>query len=107
MALAGLVVALAACSGTSGPEVVSGGAATPIAACWMGTVQPTNSVNRVVSIAHLLRGKSGRRGGSAGFGTSIPDVAKTLIEEGIRQAIKDGFLKHRPPPGQTNQLLTE
>ena len=26
-------------------------------------------------------------------GTSVPDVAKTLIEEGIRQAIKDGFLK--------------
>jgi hypothetical protein len=25
-------------------------------------------------------------------GTSVPDVAKTLIEEGIRQAIKDGFL---------------
>lgn len=29
-------------------------------------------------------------------GTSIPDVAKTLIEEGIRQAIKEGFLKQRP-----------
>ena len=28
-------------------------------------------------------------------GTSVPDVAKTLIEEGIRQAIKDGFLKQR------------
>jgi hypothetical protein len=28
-------------------------------------------------------------------GTSIPDVAKSLIEEGIRQAIKDGFLKLR------------
>jgi hypothetical protein len=26
-------------------------------------------------------------------GTSVPDVAKSLIEEGIRQAIKDGFLK--------------
>ena len=25
-------------------------------------------------------------------GTSVPDVAKTLIEEGIRQAIKEGFL---------------
>ncbi|MGO9397607.1 MAG: hypothetical protein ACLP19_07135 [Xanthobacteraceae bacterium] len=25
-------------------------------------------------------------------GTSIPDVAKTLIEQGIRRAIKDGFL---------------
>jgi hypothetical protein len=25
-------------------------------------------------------------------GTSVPDVAKTLIEEGIREAIKDGFL---------------
>lgn len=25
-------------------------------------------------------------------GTSIPDVAKTLIEQGIRQAIRDGFL---------------
>jgi hypothetical protein len=30
-------------------------------------------------------------------GTSVPDVAKTLIEEGIRQAIKDGFLNQRPP----------
>jgi hypothetical protein len=29
-------------------------------------------------------------------GTSVPDVAKALIEEGIRQAIKDGFLKQRP-----------
>jgi hypothetical protein len=28
-------------------------------------------------------------------GTSVPDVAKTLIEEGIRRAIKDGFLKQR------------
>jgi hypothetical protein len=35
-------------------------------------------------------------------GTSVPDVAKTLIEEGIRQAIKEGFLMHRPPPGRTN-----
>jgi hypothetical protein len=26
-------------------------------------------------------------------GTSIPDVAKTLIEEGIRQAIKEGFVQ--------------
>jgi hypothetical protein len=25
-------------------------------------------------------------------GTSIPDVAKTLIEQGIRQAIREGFL---------------
>jgi hypothetical protein len=29
-------------------------------------------------------------------GTSVPDVAKTLIEEGIRQAIKDGFLNQTP-----------
>ena len=29
-------------------------------------------------------------------GTSVPDVAKTLIEDGIRQAIKDGFQKQRP-----------
>jgi hypothetical protein len=29
-------------------------------------------------------------------GTSVPDVAKTLIEEGVRRAIKDGFLKQRP-----------
>jgi hypothetical protein len=28
-------------------------------------------------------------------GTSVTDVAKTLIEEGIRQAIKDGFLNRR------------
>jgi hypothetical protein len=35
-------------------------------------------------------------------GTSVPDVAKTLIEEGIRQAIKEGFLIHRSPPGRTN-----
>ena len=31
-------------------------------------------------------------------GTSVPDVAKTLIEDGIRQAIKDGFLMQRPAP---------
>ena len=31
-------------------------------------------------------------------GTSVPDVAKTLIEDGIRQAIKDGFLKQGPSP---------
>ena len=36
-------------------------------------------------------------------GTSVPDVAKTLIEEGIRQAIKDGFLKQRHPAGPTSQ----
>ena len=29
-------------------------------------------------------------------GTSVPDAAKALIEEGVRQAIKDGFLKQRP-----------
>ena len=29
-------------------------------------------------------------------GTSVPDVAKTLIEDGVRQAIKDGFLRQRP-----------
>lgn len=29
-------------------------------------------------------------------GTSVPDVAKTLIEDGVRQAIKDGFLRRRP-----------
>jgi hypothetical protein len=26
-------------------------------------------------------------------GTSVPDVAKSLIEEGVRRAIKDGFLR--------------
>ena len=35
-------------------------------------------------------------------GTSVPDVAKTLIEEGIRLAIKDGFLKQRPAGGATS-----
>jgi hypothetical protein len=34
-------------------------------------------------------------------GTSVPDVAKTLIEEGIRQAIKDGFLKQSSLAGPT------
>ncbi len=28
-------------------------------------------------------------------GTSVPDVSKPLIEDGIRQAIKDGFLKRK------------
>jgi hypothetical protein len=32
-------------------------------------------------------------------GTSVPDVTKTLIEEGIRQAIKDGFLRQKPAVG--------
>ncbi len=36
-------------------------------------------------------------------GTSVPDAAKTLIEDGIRQAIKDGFLKQRAPAGPTSQ----
>jgi hypothetical protein len=36
-------------------------------------------------------------------GTSVPDVAKALIEEGIRQAIKDGFLKQRPAAKPTSQ----
>ena len=36
-------------------------------------------------------------------GTSVPDVTKTLIEEGIRQAIKDGFLKQRPAAWPTSQ----
>jgi hypothetical protein len=35
-------------------------------------------------------------------GTSVPDVAKTLIEEGIRQAIKDGFLGQRPAAEATS-----
>jgi hypothetical protein len=37
-------------------------------------------------------------------GTSVPDVAKTLIEDGIRQAIEDGFLKQRPPAGPISQM---
>jgi hypothetical protein len=37
-------------------------------------------------------------------GTSVPDVAKALIEEGIRQAIKDGFLQHRSAARPTSQL---
>jgi hypothetical protein len=37
-------------------------------------------------------------------GTSVPDVAKTLIEDGIRQAIKDGFLTQRPTAGPTSKL---
>jgi hypothetical protein len=28
-------------------------------------------------------------------GTSVPDVAKSLIEDGVRRAIQDGFLKLR------------
>ena len=36
-------------------------------------------------------------------GTSVPDVAKTLIEDGIRQAIKDGFLKQKHAAGPTSQ----
>ena len=30
-------------------------------------------------------------------GTSVPGVARTLIEEGIRNAIKDGLLSVRDP----------
>ncbi len=37
-------------------------------------------------------------------GTCVPDVAKTLIEDGIRQAIRNGFLKQRPPAGPTSPL---
>ena len=33
-------------------------------------------------------------------GTSVTDVAKTLIEDGIRQEIKDGFLKQRSAASQ-------
>jgi hypothetical protein len=36
-------------------------------------------------------------------GTSVTDVAKTLIEEGIRQAIKDGFLKQKSFAGPKQQ----
>ena len=36
-------------------------------------------------------------------GTCVPDVAKTLIEDGIRQAIKEGFLKQRAPAEPTSQ----
>jgi len=35
-------------------------------------------------------------------GTSVPDVAKTLIEEGIRQAIKDGFLRFNNEGGSAS-----
>lgn len=34
-------------------------------------------------------------------GTSVADVAKTLIEEGVRQAIKDGFLTLKPQAQKT------
>lgn len=36
-------------------------------------------------------------------GTSIPDVAKTLIEEGVRLAIKDGFIRQRPAAAPINK----
>lgn len=36
-------------------------------------------------------------------GTSVPDVTKTLIEVGIRQAIKDGFLTQRASAGPSSQ----
>ena len=36
-------------------------------------------------------------------GTCVPDVAKTLIEDGIRQAIKEDFLKLKAPAGHTEQ----
>jgi len=32
---------------------------------------------------------------SGTHGTSVPDVMKTLIEEGIRLAIREGFLSKR------------
>src|SRR5215471_1582234 len=38
-------------------------------------------------------------------GTSVPDVAKALIEEGIRQAIKDGFLKQRHAAAPITQTI--
>jgi hypothetical protein len=39
-------------------------------------------------------------------GTSVPGVAKTLIEEGIRNAIKDGLLAIRDNSKGTNQEHT-
>jgi hypothetical protein len=39
---------------------------------------------------HVLLGRLAKTGM---FGRREPDVAKTLIEEGIRVAFKDGFLK--------------
>ena len=37
-----------------------------------------------------------------GIGTSVIDLAKTLIEEGIRLAIKDGLLSIRDNPKGPN-----
>jgi hypothetical protein len=39
-------------------------------------------------------------------GTSVTDVAKTLIEEGIRQAIQNGFLNRRSAFSSTDNRTT-
>lgn len=53
----------------------------------------TLAVITVEQLAQLMK--------QGAHGTSVPDVAKTLIEEGLRQAKKDGHLK--PDDSSTGQ----
>jgi hypothetical protein len=56
---------------------------------------PTRQLKVTLSIASLdYLGELVRQGT---HGTSVPDVAKTLIEDGIRQAIERGLLNPRVP----------
>lgn len=46
-----------------------------------------------VSISHETYALLGRLAGTGMFGKQETEVAKALIEEGIRQAFRDGFFK--------------
>jgi hypothetical protein len=53
---------------------------------------------RPITLANLSWDYLGDLAKQGTHGTSIPDVAKTLIEEGIRTAIEKGYIKRRDVP---------
>ena len=69
---------------------------TPYNICYAGPMADTD--RRPITLAVATWDYLDQLSKLGTHGTSVPDVAKTLIEDGIRQAIKDGFLKQGPSP---------
>src|SRR4051812_38252621 len=66
---------------------ISGGAAAPIPACWIGTEQPTSFVNRVVSISSSVGRVVGRPRPKSDLVRHV--IKRPPLAESIRTALSD------------------
>ncbi len=56
----------------------------------------TSTTRQNVTLSHKTKAYLAALAGMGTHGDSVSDVAKTLIEQGIREAIQNGFLKLSP-----------